>query len=132
MPLSNFQLLFHKHHICYNGTSSGGFTTLDMVTSIGIDHMPPNQMSDVLNYGAICFVAIFMSQEHSKAHHIVGQQLAIWTCVAILSSGIVGSAETGLGESPGRFLGWVPSAHPISGLPYPSPYTCLIATLADC
>ena len=91
----------------YNRTSSGGFTTLDLVTSIGIDHMPPNQMSDVLNYGAICFRAIFMSHQQSKAHHIVGQQLAIWTCVAILSSGIVGSAGTGLGESPGRFLGWV-------------------------
>ena len=74
--------------------------------------MPTKRIADVLNYGAICFRAIFMSHQQSKAHHIVGQQLAIWTCVAILSSGIVGSAGTGLGESPGRFLGWVHTPPP--------------------
>ena len=68
----------------YNGTSSGGFTTLDLVTSIGIDHMPPNGMSDVSLIMAPSVSRLF-SWAHSKAHHIVGQQLAIWTCVAILS-----------------------------------------------
>ena len=105
----------------YNRTSSGGFTTLDLVTSIGIDHMPPNGMCDVslIIPPSVSFSWPPLLQSPSYRR---GWQLAIWTCVAILSSLWGGPGQVWVGVQVSRQICGVRS-HP-SGPPYPSLSTC--------
>ena len=106
----------------YNRTSSGGFTTLDLVTSIGIDHMPPNGMCDVsliIQAPSVSFSWPPLLQSPSYRR---GWQLAIWTCVAILSSLRAGPGQVWVGLQVSRQISGLRSH--ISGPPYPSLSTC--------